>query len=71
MNLLSKVSYWKIQWLGTKIEIRSTLNTLGLCNNYIAEKKNKMEFFEICRLTKNLNSKERKRMYKYVRKHPV
>lgn len=71
MNLLSRVSYWKIKYLATKIEIRSTLNVLGLCSNKKAATKNAKEFFEVVRLIKNLNPMEQEKLSDYCKKHPI
>lgn len=71
MNLLSKISYYKIQFLSTRIEIRSTLNVLGLCSDDRAERKNKEDVFKVMELTQNLNGKDVMKLIKYSKKHPV
>lgn len=69
MNLLSKVSYYKINLLATRVEIRSTLNVLGLCSNKRADKKNKEDFYKVVELMKNLNKKDKKKINRYIAKH--
>lgn len=64
MTLLSRVSYVKMHLISTRVEIRSTLNILGLINDKKAEQENKKDFFRVMELTKNLNAKDRKRLRK-------
>lgn len=59
MNILSKVSYWKLHMISTRIELRSTLNVLGIIGN-------KKDVFKVIDLSRNLNKKDRKRLDKYV-----
>lgn len=71
MNLLSRVSYLKIQLLSTRVEIRSTMNVLGLCSDKRAEEKNRKDVFKVIELVDNLNMKDKRRLIKYAKKHPV
>lgn len=71
MNLLSKVSYYKIHFLATRVEIRSTLNVLGLYPDRKAEKKNKEDVFKVLELSKNLNVKDMNKIDTYAKKHPT
>lgn len=66
MNILSKVSYWKLHMISTRIELRSVLNVLGIISNQKAEEKNKEDVFKVIDLSRNLNKKDRKRLSKYV-----
>lgn len=66
MNILSKVSYWKLHMISTRIELRSTLNVLGILSDQKTEKKNKKDVFKVIDLSRNLNKKDRKRLDKYV-----
>lgn len=64
MNILSRVSYVKMHLISTRIELRSTLNILGLVNDEKAEQENKKDLFEVIDLIKNLDAKDRKRLKK-------
>ena len=66
MGILSKVSYWKLHMISTRIELRSTLNVLGIVSDQKAEKKNKEDVFKVINLSRNLNKKDRKRLSKYA-----
>ena len=66
MSILSKLSYWKMQMISTRIELRSTLNVLGIISDQKAEKKNKEDVFKVIDLSRNLNKKDRKRLNKYA-----
>ena len=66
MGILSKVSYWKMHMISTRIELRSTLNVLGIVSDQKAEKKNKEDVFKVIDLSRNLNKKDRKRLSKYA-----
>ena len=66
MSILSKVSYWKMYMISTRIELRSTLNILGIVSDQKAEKKNKEDVFKVIDLSRNLNKKDRKRLSKYA-----
>ena len=66
MGILSKVSYWKLHMISTRIELRSTLNVLGIVSDQKAEKKNKEDVFKVIDLSRNLNKKDRKRLSKYA-----
>ena len=66
MNILSKVSYWKIHWIGTMVELRSALNVLGLNDSRTVESKNRADVFKAATLFKNLNEKDRKRIDRYI-----
>ena len=66
MGILSKVSYWKLHMISTRIELRSTLNVLGIVSDQKAEKKNKEDVFKVINLSRNLNKKDRKRLRKYA-----
>lgn len=70
MGLLSRVSYLKIQWLSTKIEIRCCLNVIGLCSNKRTERKNREDFIMIVMLYANLNDEDEKKLEKYLERHP-
>ena len=65
MSILSKVSYWKLHMISTRIELRSTLNVLGIVSDQKAEK-NKEDVFKVIDLSRNLNKKDRKRLSKYA-----
>lgn len=66
MNLLSKVSYYKIHWIGTCCEIRSALNTLGLYPDWLAEIQNKNAVIkQLPRLVRNLNEEDLKKIHDY------
>ena len=65
MSILSKVSYWKLHMISTRIELRSTLNVLGIVSDQKAEKKNK-DVFKVIDLSRNLNKKDQKRLSKYA-----
>lgn len=58
MNLLSKVSLYKINCLATKVEIVSSLYALGLINGDKANKMNKQDVFKVIELSKNLTIKD-------------
>lgn len=66
MSILSKVSYWKMHMISTRIELRSTLNVLGIVSDQKAEKKNKEDVFKVINLSRNLNKKDLKRLSKYA-----
>lgn len=66
MNILSKVSYWKLHMISTRIELRSTLNVLGILSDQKTEKKNREDVFKVIDLSRNLNKKDQKRLDKYV-----
>lgn len=69
MNLLSRVSYYKIHVLATMCEIRSTLYQLGLMSGERTEEKNKRDVMNVADLVQNLNSKDMFRLCKYNAKH--
>lgn len=69
MNILSKTSYLKLHYLATIIEIRSTLNVLGLCSGRRCVEKNRDNVMEIFRLVDNLNVKDMDRLKRYSLKH--
>ena len=66
MNILSRISYLKLHMISTRIELRSTLNVLGIVSDQKAEKKNKEDVFKVIDLSRNLNKKDRKRLRKYA-----
>ena len=66
MSILSKVSYWKMHMVSTRIELRSTLNVLGIVSDQKAEEKNKEDLFKVIDLSRNLNKKDQKRLSKYA-----
>lgn len=66
MGILSKVSYWKLHMISTRIELRSTLNVLGIVSDEKTEKKNKEDVFKVIDLSRNLNKKDQKRLSKYA-----
>ena len=66
MSILSKVSYWKMHMILTRIKFRSTLNVLGIVSDQKAEEKNKEDVFKVIDLSRNLNKKDRKRLSKYA-----
>ena len=68
MNILSRISYLKLHMISTRIELRSTLNVLGIVSDQKAEKKNKEDVFKVIDLSRNLNKKDRKRLNKYAYK---
>ena len=68
MNILSRISYWKLHMISTRIELRSTLNVLGIVSDQKAEEKNKEDVFKVIDLSRNLNKKDRKRLNKYAYK---
>lgn len=68
MNILSKISYWKLHMISTRIELRSTLNVLGIISDQKTERKNKEDVFKVIDLSRNLNKKDRKRLNKYAYK---
>ena len=68
MNILSRVSYLKLHMISTRIELRSTLNVLGIVSDQKAEKKNKEDVFKVIDLLRNLNKKDRRRLSKYAYK---
>lgn len=68
MSILSKVSYWKMHMISTRIELRSTLNVLGIVSDQKTEEKNKEDVFKIIDLSRNLNKKDQKRLNKYAYK---
>ena len=66
MNILSRISYLKLYMISTRIELRSTLNVLGIVSDQKAEKKNKEDVFKVIDLSRNLNKKDRRRLSKYA-----
>lgn len=66
MSILSKISYWKLHMILTRIELRSTLNVLGIISDQKAEEKNKEDVFKVIDLSRNLNKKDRKRLSRYA-----
>ena len=66
MNILSRISYLKLHMISTRIELRSTLNVLGIVSDQKAEEKNKEDVFKVIDLSRNLNKKDRKRLSKYA-----
>lgn len=64
MNILSRISYWKLHMISTRIELRSTLNVLGIVSDQKAEEKNKEDVFKVIDLLRNLNKRDRKRLNK-------
>lgn len=66
MNILSRISYLKLHMISTRIELRSTLNVLGIVSDKKAEEKNKEDVFKVIDLSRNLNKKDRKRLNKYA-----
>ena len=68
MNILSRISYWKLHMISTRIELRSTLNVLGIVSDQKADEKNKEDVFKVIDLSRNLNKKDRKRLNKYAYK---
>ena len=68
MNILSMVSYLKLHMISTRIELRSTLNVLGIVSDQKAEEKNKEDVFKVIDLLRNLNKKDRRRLSKYAYK---
>ena len=66
MNILSRISYLKLHMISTRIELRSTLNVLGIVSDQKAEEKNKEDVFKVINLSRNLNKKDRKRLSKYA-----
>ena len=52
--------------VSTRIELRSTLNVLGIVSDQKAEEKNKEDVFKVIDLSRNLNKKDRKRLSKYA-----
>lgn len=68
MNILSRISYLKLHMISTRIELRSTLNVLGIVSDKKAEDKNKEDVFKVIDLSRNLNKKDRRRLNKYAYK---
>ena len=66
MNILSRISYWKLHMISTRIELRSTLNVLGIVSDQKADEKNKEDVFKVIDLSRNLNKKDRRRLSKYA-----
>ena len=66
MNILSRISYLKLHMISTRIELRSTLNVLGIVRDKKAEEKNKEDVFKVIDLSRNLNKKDRRRLSKYA-----
>ena len=66
MNILSRISYLKLHMISTRIELRSTLNVLGIVSDQKAEEKNKEDVFKVIDLSRNLNKKDRRRSSKYT-----
>ena len=66
MNILSRISYLKLHMISTRIELRSTLNVLGIVSDKKAEEKNKEDVFKVIDLSRNLNKKDRRRLSKYA-----
>lgn len=68
MSILSKISYLKLHMISTRIELRSTLNVLGIVSDQKAEEKNKEDVFKVIDLLRNLNKRDRKRVIRYAYK---
>lgn len=68
MNILSRISYLKICTISTRIELRSTLNVLGIISDQKAEEKNKKDVFKVMDLVGNLNNKDITKLIKYSHK---
>lgn len=68
MNILSRISYLKLHMISTRIELRSTLNVLGIISDQKTEEKNKKDVFKVIDLSRNLNKKDQKRLSKYAYK---
>ncbi len=66
MNILSRISYLKLHMISTRIELRSTLNVLGIVSDQKAEEKNKEDVFKVIDLSRNLNKKDRRRLSKFA-----
>lgn len=66
MSILSKISYLKIHMISTRVELRSTLNVLGIISDQKTEEKNKEDVFKVINLSKNLNKKDRIRLSNYA-----
>lgn len=66
MSILSKISYWKLHMISTRIELRSALNVLGIVSDQKAEEKNKEDVFKVIDLSRNLNKKDQKRLSRYA-----
>ena len=66
MSILSKISYLKLHMISTRIELRSTLNILGIVSDQKAEEKNKEDVFKVIDLLRNLNKRDRKRVIRYA-----
>lgn len=64
MSILSRVSYAKMNLLAARVELRSTLNVLGLVSDQNAEEKNKNDCVNIVMLMSNLDPKDRERLKK-------
>lgn len=64
MNILSRISYLKLHMISTRIELRSTLNVLGIISDQKTEEKNKKDVFKVIDLSRNLNKKDQKRLSK-------
>lgn len=69
MNLLSKVSYYKIHVLTTISDIRIILNDLGLVSERWTEKKNKEDAAKVVACLRNLNAKDMLKIFKQNAKH--
>ncbi len=69
MGLLSRISYLKIKFLATRIEVRNTFYALELCSDKYVEERDKEDFVHILELMRNLNVKDKKKIDKYVEKH--
>ncbi len=68
MSLLSKLSYYKIQWLATKVEIRCCLNALGFYPDLKTEERNKQDLLEAAKLSLVLDKKDIDKILKYIEK---
>lgn len=66
--MLSRISYMKLQFLATRIELRSAFNVLGLVSDLRAEEKNKKDMLAVTRLVCNLDAKDRKRLNRQASK---
>lgn len=50
----------KLHMISTRIELRSTLNVLGIVSDQKDEEKNKEDVFKAIDLTRNLNKEDQK-----------
>ena len=53
MKMLFKMSYLKINFLLARIEVRGTLNALGLCSDKRTKRKNKEDFANVLKYLKD------------------